>query len=490
MQGRTILLAEDDASIRLVLTQAMASEGWKVRATPSLSALARWISEGEGDIVVSDVYLGDENLFEFLPQMRRHRPELPFIVVSAQNNVLTATTALENGAFDYLPKPFDLDQLLQAIARGLRPVENRLQGPQRRQAELDAQLPMIGRSSAMQDVYRLMARVMNADFPVLIEGEVGTGKHLVSRSLHNLSNRRAAPLIRVNLAWDVPTNIDKHRRELSDGSSAFYDFVRAQIENARHGTLVLQGVEELPWHRQAILTDLLRDGDHATDLMGKPNDVAFSRSARILVETSGDLPKMVQNGAFRAELYYQINVATIHVPALRYRREDIPDLARAFLVRRASPNGEERQFAPEALDALSRYSWPGNVQELENIVRRLSALSSDRRISADQVDALIGDQGIANHEPDGPENMDTLLDRLVGQLWLGFQRKASRSSAAKDAEGLYDYVLKAFERPLFRQIIDHTGGNKVRAAEILGINRNTLRMRSVKLGLEKTNIAG
>lgn len=490
MQGQTILLAEDDSSIRLVLTQAMASEGWKVRATPSLSALARWIRDGEGDIVVSDVYLGEENLFESLPQMRRQRPDLPFIVVSAQNNVLTATTALENGAFDYLPKPFDLEQLLQAIARGLRPAESRQKGNQRRQAELDAQLPMIGRSSAMQDVYRSMARVMNADFPVLIEGEVGTGKHLVSRSLHYLSSRRSAPFIRVNLAWDAPARTDPHRRDGAEGANAFYDFVRAQLENANHGTLVLQGVEELPWHRQAILTDLLREGDRAGDRFAEANDRAFLRPARILVETSGDLPKMVQSGAFRAELYYQINVATIHVPALRYRREDIPDLARAFLVRRGPAQGDERQFAPEALEALSRYSWPGNVQELENIVRRLCALSGDRQINAHEVDALIADRGSDNHDAAGQENLEAVLERLVGELWSGFQRNPSRDGAVKSAEGLYDYVLEAFERPLFRQIMDHTGGNKVRAAEILGINRNTLRMRAVKLGLEKTNRAG
>lgn len=480
--GRTILLADDDSSIRTVLSQALMREGFRVRATPALATLWRWVADGEGDLVITDVYMEDENVFDLLPRIRAARPDLPVIVVSAQNNVLTAAAAVEHGAFDYLPKPFDLDQLLLAAQRAV--ARARTMPPALRERAghggpgPDQPLPMIGRSPAMQEVYRIIARVMNTDLTILLTGEPGTGKALTARLIHDLSRGRGLPYATIDLAG---LSGPAAERALfgSEGEDA-----GGLLAGTRSGTLFLQSVDALGPGTQTRLSAWLAERERM--LAAHP---ATFRAPRVIADAGHDLATAVTEGRFRSELYWRLNVVALRLPPLRERGSDVVELARAFLARhdRYGPNGPgangfgKKIFEPGALEVLGRHSWPGNVRELENLVRRLSALTRGEHISAAAVADALELRPPAPPEGQDPEGRFTAtLTELLPGLLAG-QPPVARGGTVRT--GLHDTLLAALERPLFRLVLARTRGNKVRAAEILGLNRNTFRTRLVALGL-------
>ncbi len=477
--GRTVLLADDDSSIRTVLSQALTREGFRVRATSAPGALWRWVSEGEGDLVITDVYMEDESIFDLLPRIRAARPDLPVIVVSAQNNVLTAAAAIEHGAFDYLPKPFDLDQLLltanRAATKSTAKANSRAGGRDGggQDEPVTDPLPMIGRSPAMQEVYRIIARVMNTDLTVLLTGEPGTGKALTARLIHDLSRRRGLPFSTINLAA-ISGNAVERTLFGVDG-----DPKHGQLAETHSGTLYLQSVDALGPGVQTRLSAWLAERERM--LASHPGTFC---APRLIVDADQDLAEAVADGRFRSELYWRLNVVSLRLPPLRERDNDASDLARAFLARH-EPAGSvlvKKSFEPEALELLKRHSWPGNVRELENLVRRLAALNPGQRISAlNTAESLHLRQAAAENE----EDLETRFAAIVADILPGLlavQQAGTRGSGHKT--GLHDAVFAALERPLLRLVLGRTRGNKLRAAEILGLNRNTLRARIVALGLE------
>lgn len=510
--GRTILLADDDSSIRTVLSQALTREGFRVRATSALGALWRWVAEGEGDVVITDVYMEDENVFDLLPRIRAARPDLPVIVVSARNNVLTAASAMEHGAFDYLPKPFDLDQLLQAAKRAATKAAGRSEARTRpRDSDArddpgpDQPLPMIGRSPAMQEVYRIIARVMNTDLTVLLTGEPGTGKALTARLVHDLSRRRGQPFATINLAA-MSGNAAENALFGNEATGA-----AGMLGEARNaggsGTLFLQSVDALGPGPQTRLSAWLAERERL--LAEQP---ATFRAPRIIADAGHDLAEAVTAGRFRSELYWRLNVVALRLPPLRERGDDALELARSFLARYgragSEPGGQaafgpglvgqgaagqgRMSFEPEALELLKRHAWPGNVRELGNLVRRLVALTPGPRIPATSVaEALDMRPSAQPGEEDLEAGFTAILARMLPGMLAGAHGVSGmgQGSGRPDTgsrEGLHAAVLAALERPLFRLTLARTRGNKVRAAEILGLNRNTLRARVVALGLEKS----
>jgi two-component system, NtrC family, nitrogen regulation response regulator GlnG len=461
--SRSVLIADDDASIRLVLSQALAREGYQVRATGNAATLWKWIKEGDGDLVLTDVMMPDGNLFDYLPRMRMERPKLPIIVMSAQNTLLTAVSAAEQGAYDYLPKPFDLDVMIGVVKRALDGKRDLNASNQQRKAEKEERLPLIGRSVPMQEVYRTLSRAAGFDLTVLIEGESGVGKKLVARVLHNFGRRKDGPFITLSLAALEPAGLDL----AIAGQNGVGLFAQA-----KGGTLFLDGLADTPVTTQARLARILADaGDPHSPL----NDI------RIIAASERDLKSLVSSGGFREDLYYRLNVVTIDVPPLRDRISDVPDLARAFLTRAMKDGLGEKALDKGGAEELETWSWPGNVRELENVMRRIAALSPDPIITAETIRRELFKERIA------PLSSATLgeNDDLESVARVAIARLIAQTLAAgKPIADLHESVISAVERPLFELALRETRGNQIKAAEILGLNRNTLRKRLATLEVE------
>ncbi|HWA00793.1 MAG TPA: sigma-54 dependent transcriptional regulator [Caulobacterales bacterium] len=450
-----ILLADDDASLRFVLSQALSKEGYQVRATGNVATLAKWVREGEGDLVLSDVYMGDECVFDALPSLRASRPQLPVIVMSAQSTVTTALSAAGAGAYDYIPKPFDLDELMGAVKRALARGPDAKSRAQANKAEKEERLPLIGRSPAMQDVYRIMARVTGTDLTVLIEGESGTGKERVARALHEFSRRAGAPFVTISLAGATSARLE---------SDLFGP--QGKLAEAQGGTLFLEDVDDLPAEAQTRLVGLLQ----SSDPNARPN-------VRLIAAAQRSLGALARQGQFRQDLFYRLNVVTIVLPPLRERLDDIGDLARAFLVRARREGLPEKTLDASAIERLKAHDFPGNVRELENLLKRVVALSPVAVITAREIERELGAARAALGAPaEEAETFEDIVARRLANLF---------TAAGPDlpAPGLYDRVLADVERPLINQALQATKGNQIRAAAVLGINRNTLRKKIQTLGI-------
>lgn len=444
----TVLVADDDRTIRTVLTQALTRAGCRVHATSSLTTLMRWVAEGKGDVVISDVVMPDGNGLEMLPKIAQDRPGLPVIVISAQNTIMTAIKAAEAQAFDYLPKPFDLPDLMKRTARAL---ESRARRPAPApDTERPEDLPLIGRTPAMQALYRVIARIMNADLPVLVCGESGTGKSLVIRAIHDLSDRRTLPFVTV-----TPADL------------AELDGPARVMARARAGTIVLDEVADLPLEAQGRAVRMMdAPGDHVPRFMA----TSRVRPAQALEE-----------GTLREDLYYRLSGALIDVPPLRDRIEDIPLLAEHFLARDERDGRPLRRLSEPAADLMRAYSWPGNVRQLENAVRRIGLTAMAEQITRAEVETVLGNQPRA--EPVMRTGAgESLSASVAGHL----RRYFDLHGADLPPPGLYDRILREIELPLIEIALDAMGGNQARCADLLGINRNTLRKKITDLDIEVT----
>jgi two-component system nitrogen regulation response regulator GlnG len=463
-QSQKILIADDDSSIRLVLSQAFSRLGYQVRATGNAATLLKWVTDGEGDLVVTDVVMPDENVFDVLPRIRKHRPKLPVIVMSAQNTLLTAVSAAEIGAFDYIPKPFDLDDMTATARRALaKPADGEAARAQAR-AMRDERLPLIGRSAPMQEVYRTIARLVGADLTVLILGESGAGKELVARALHDLGRRRDGKFVVINLAAVPRERVETELFGKGDG-----DF--GKLVEADGGTLFLDEIGDMPLDAQTRLLRVFDGADPAINPRTgrKPN-------ARVIAATNRDLRGLIREGLFREDLYFRLNVAPVRLPPLRERTEDIPDLARAFLLRANREGLPAKTIDASAIERLKTHAWPGNVRELENLIRRICALYAEEMISARIVERELSEQATAPPGEEGPLTLSTLVERHLASYF------ADQPDGVPPI-GLYDRVLEDVERPLIQLTLAATRGNQVRAAEVLGLNRNTLRKKIQELGV-------
>ena len=446
----TVLVADDDRTIRTVLTQALTRAGCKVHATSSLMTLMRWVEEGKGDLVISDVMMPDGNGLEALPRIGKLRPGLPVIVISAQNTIMTAIQAAEAEAYDYLPKPFDLPDLMKRSARALD-VKRRAPKPAAAPREAGDDLPLVGRTAAMQALYRLVARVMNTDLAVLITGESGTGKSLIARAIHDFSDRRSMPFV-VAQAVDL---------QGMDGPSAL-------LARARGGSLVFDEVADYDDEAQARIVRML-------DMLG-------DNAPRIMATSQTDLSAKMEQGRFRQDLFYRLGGVTIHVPALRERVDDIPLLAEHFLGRGERDMGTVRRLSNEARELVRAYTWPGNVRQLENTLRRLMVTSSEPEISRAEVEAALGSQPLPEPRSGGMAEGDKLSASVARHLKRYFDLHGGQLPPA----GVYNRILREVEAPLIEIALDATAGNQAKCADLLGINRNTLRKKITELDIRVT----
>ena len=465
MNAQSILVADDDAAIRTVLGQALTRLGYTVKLTGNAATLWHWIGEGSGDLVITDVVMPDQSAFDLLPRIKKLRPELPVIVMSAQNTIMTAITATEKGAYEYLPKPFDLNELTALVARALDHTKKRVSQSVR--SHEGEPLPLIGRSAAMQDVYRTMARLMQTDLTVMVTGESGTGKELVARALHDYGKRQKGPFVALNMAAIprelIESELFGHEKGAFTGAASR---TIGKFEQAGGGTLFLDEIGDMPMDAQTRLLRVLQEGEFAR--VGGITPIRAD--VRIIAATHRDLRRHIEQGLFREDLYYRLNVVPIRLPPLRERSEDIVDLIRHFLEACEKEGLPAKQFEPAALSKLAEYNWPGNVRELENLVRRLAALYADEAISVAMVEAELSD---AAEPPVGANQAATLSEHTENYLASYF----SGFNGALPPAGLYNRVLAQVEVPLINAALTATAGNQIRAAELLGINRNTLRKK-------------
>jgi two-component system nitrogen regulation response regulator GlnG len=474
MSGETILVADDDGAIRTVITEALSRLGYDVRAAANAATLWRWVEEGDGDLVVTDVIMPDENGLDLLPRIQQIRPDLKIVVMSAQSTMMTALRAAEQGAYEYLPKPFDLNEMITVVQRGLAEPKRR-SAPSADGATIEEQLPLIGRSPAMQDVYRILARMMSTDLTVMIVGESGTGKELVARALHEFGQRRNGPFVAINMAAIprelVESELFGHERGAFTGATARGI---GRFEQAQGGTLFLDEIGDMPLDAQTRLLRVLQEGEYTT-VGGRR---ALKADVRIVAATHRDLNRLVHQGGFREDLFYRLNVVPIRLPPLRERREDIPELTRHFLARAAAEGLRYKVITKAGMDRLQRHDWPGNVRELENTVRRLAALYSEDEIG-EAVMARELDTPLARVEAPAGE-AETLSASVERHLNRYFTAHAGDLPPA----GLYARVLREVERPLITRALSATRGNQIKAAELLGLNRNTLRKKIRELDIE------
>ena len=468
----TILIADDDRSIRTVLTQALGRAGYQVRTTAAASTLWRWVEDGEGDLVITDVVMPDESGLDLVPRIKRIRPELPVLVMSAQSTILTAVQSTQRGAFEYLPKPFDLNELLGIIDRALK---QGVAGPPPAVAtDGTDDLPLIGRAPAMQEIYRVIARLTTADLTVMVTGESGTGKELVARALHDYGRRRQGPFVAINMAAIprelIESELFGHERGAFTGATNRHI---GRFEQAAGGTLFLDEIGDMPPEAQTRLLRVLQEGEFTTVGGRQP----IRANARIVAATHRDLRVLIRSGQFREDLFYRLNVVPIRLPPLRERQGDIPLLAQHFLARAHGEGLPAKVLAPEALAKLTAYRWPGNIRELENLMRRLAALVPQPEISGEIIDqalAEIAPVAELRHGPmkedSGTQPIERIIEQHIGQIMAELRATGEEGT-------LYEQVLAAFEAPLIRMVLAETRGNQIRAASLLGLNRNTLRKK-------------
>ncbi|MEO9899718.1 nitrogen regulation protein NR(I) [Nisaea sp.] len=473
MDNASVLIADDDQAIRTVLTQALTRIGMDVRSTGNAATLWQWVEHGEGDLVITDVVMPDENGLDLLTRIRKVRPDLRVIVMSAQNTLLTAVKASERGAFEYLPKPFDLAELVQVVRKALMArSENRVP----KQAEIsEEELPLIGRSPAMQEIYRVLARLMATDLTVMIAGESGTGKELVARALHDYGKRRDGPFVAVNMAAIprelIESELFGHEKGAFTGATTRSS---GRFEQARGGTLFLDEIGDMPIEAQTRLLRVLQEGEYTT-VGGRS---AIRVDVRIVAATHRDLRQLIRQGMFREDLFYRLNVVPIRLPPLRERKEDIPDLVRHFLALAQREGLPEKSVDGAAMQRLTAYNWPGNIRELENLVKRLVALYSEEVIGSAAIDEELLDSP-ADADEEASDKSENLSDAVERHLRAYFGAHGDNLPPA----GLHDRILREVERPLIMLSLDATKGNQLKAASMLGLNRNTLRKKIRDLGI-------
>ena len=471
MSNKTLIIAEDDESIRLVTSRYLQDLGYDVILASNLKELWKLIESNKGDALITDVMLPDGELFDILPQIIEYRESLPVIVVSAKNNLQTAISATKQGAYEYLPKPFDLDELQKLVKKALESKQNS-KNKTKLKNESEKQL-IVGRSPSMQELYKSIARLSQNDLTVMIYGESGTGKELVAKALHKYSARSEKPFIALNMAA-IPNDLIEselfgHEKGSFTGAHQKSD---GKFKLAEKGTLFLDEIGDMPIDAQTRLLRVLQEGEF-TPIGGKEKILA---DTRIIAATHKNLSSLIEKGEFREDLFYRLNVVPINIPPLRERKEDIPELVNHFLEKAKTLKLEPKKFNTESFQILEKYQWPGNVRELENFILKLCALYADEIIMNEDLVKEINnlqklDQQMLDTDSQFSKILENYLSKNINKINTEYQGD------------VYNYFVTELEKVLLFEVLKNKNGNQLKAAELLGLNRNTLRKKITELNI-------
>ena len=462
MSKKIILLAEDDDSIELVTNDFLSSEGYEVRSAKTLKSLWSLIEKGGGDVLITDVMFPDGESFDLIPQIKELRPDLPIIIVSARNNLRTAISSVEKGAFEYLPKPFDLNDLNNLVNKALliKPKINTKSLIRKKSKDL-----IIGSSKAMQEMYRVIGRLSQNDLTVMIYGESGTGKELVSKALHIFGKRSDHPFVAVNMAAIPSELIESELFGHEKGSfTGAYQKSDGKFKQAEKGTLFLDEIGDMPIDAQTRLLRVLQEGEF-TSVGGKEK---IKTDVRIVAATNKDLKSLIKLGLFREDLFYRLNVVPIYSPPLRDRIEDIPELAEHFLSNADKSGLPIKKINNTAINCLMNYSWPGNVRELENFLLRVCALYSEDILSEEIINFELRQTKLDNDNVD-KEDLSSIIDSYFSNNFNKLLKDNNKN--------IHSDIISEVEKSIIQNVMIITKGNQLKASEILGLNRNTLRKK-------------
>ena len=470
-----ILVADDEESMRWVLSKALKRKGFSVDLAKDGDEALRMIQTSHYDMAILDIKMPGLSGLDLLDQIRELKNELLVVIMTAEASMKNAVEAMKRGAYDYITKPFDLD-VIDAIIEKIDKAREMTSQVSLLKEELKDRYPLektiIGNSPAMRDIYKTIGKVAPSDITVLIQGESGTGKELIARAIHFNSKRLGKPFIAINCAAIPKELLESELFGFEKG--AFTGAVERKLgkfEQANGGTIFLDEIGDMPLDLQAKILRVLQE----KEVTRTGGNQSITVDTRIVAATNQDLEVRVREKAFREDLYYRLNVVPINLVSLRERKEDIPLLVEYFLKKACSEMElPTKQCAPDTLALLSAYSWPGNVRELENTIKRAVILSSDPLLTVDDF------SGLKTHTTSPSRNEELSLEALVEM-----KLRSSLDNLEKMESGdLYGLILEQMERPLIRFVLEKTRGNQVKAAEILGINRNTLRKKIQELEIE------
>lgn len=459
-------MADDDRTVRTVISHALSKQGYQVGAATSVAGLWDMATTGRGDVLITDVNFPDGDALDLLPRLQAKRPDLTIIVMSAQANLLTAIKTQQRGVFDYLPKPFELRQLLDVMSRAVLDEREKISSNTSAVA-LPEQIPapLLGKSPAMQVTFKLLSRIATQSVPVLIKAESGSRKQIVAQTLHEMSHLSTASFESVDLSR---VETERHA-ELLFGS-------RGLVTRTSAGTLFLNNIDYLSAAAQKFLAQFLVTG--ASNVSLRPAQLG---RLRLACGTSADLKQQVSNGTFREDLYFELSVAELGLPPLRNRQEDIPLLISWYCAQLNEQFQSDRHLSAEAAARLQSYHWPGNVREFEVILKQLFISTTGRQISLavveKELEKLLSVKQKAILEVSSPsENLSHAIEGHLARYFRALDGDEPDS-------GLYDRILAEVERPLILAMLHHTSGNQIKAAAILGLNRNTLRKKIRELNI-------
>jgi two-component system nitrogen regulation response regulator GlnG len=461
---KPVWIVDDDRSIRWVFEKALSREGISFNSFASAREALDALSGGAPQVLISDIRMPGQSGIELLQEVKEKHPAVPVIVMTAYSDLESAVAAFQGGAYEYLPKPFDVDQAVELIRRAL-------DESQREQAALEpvGEVPeILGQAPAMQEVFRAIGRLSQSSATVLITGESGTGKELVARALHRHSTRAAKPFIAINTAAMpkdlLESELFGHERGAFTGAQALR---RGRFEQAEGGTLFLDEIGDMPAELQTRLLRVLSDGT----FYRVGGHQQLKANVRVIAATHQDLEARVREGGFREDLYHRLNVIRVRIPSLRERREDIPLLARHFLARSAKELGvDAKRLSDEVLAHISRMDFPGNVRQLENLCHWLTVMAPGQAIGiADLPAEFRGERAAASATP--------------ASDWVAALEQEVERRLARGETGLLDQLSRQFERSLIAKALARTGGRRIEAANLLGMGRNTITRKIQELGI-------
>ena len=471
---KKILVVDDDKSIRLVLSTALTRSGYLVKATATTAGFWGLLNSDKFDVMITDVGLPDGDTLDTLPKIQALNPKMKIIVISAKSTLITAVRAEKKGAFYYFPKPFDLDELIGLVNKVFENsdflTEKKVVESEKFVSEKPSLYdagPIIGKSKIMQDTFKIIARLIKSNITVLINGEIGTGKKLLAKSIHDLtfSNKKKFIKFDIKNFKIINQELSSYLNNKNDNFLYIND-----LKNLDGGTIFIDQVCEGSLTEQHDLLNFIEN----FDLYIKQNSQELFQT-RLIVTSRRNLIKLVDKGEFREDLYYKLNVMPIYLPPLRKRLEDIPNLINYFINIFNNKNTRKLFIDDLALNFLNSYHWPGNIQELKNLIERLSLSLSNNKITITDVQQHLKNSADINDENEN-DTFENIIDKRINKIISSIDNDSARMN-------IYDDFLKTVEKPLIENILDHTRGNQIKASSILGLNRNTLRKKISELGV-------